>query len=197
VDQKRRSESNNPPTIARDKTTGKSPPEHPSEEKKTHLLRRRKARYDDTWATKNPTQHTTHVAHCQVPNSRSSGLRSSAIPKGKRGPKDVALRRGFGYRDQTPLSRRRRRCHSAMRCKPRVAVPSTHTPLCPRGSNTTSARDSRPDTKSVCHRPNLSLRSGFDRTSPHIMTGTGCSRTSIRPSHSIQPSAPRPRFTVQ
>jgi hypothetical protein len=30
-----------------------------------------------------------------------------------------------------PLSRRRRRRHSAMRCKPRVAVPSTHNALCP------------------------------------------------------------------
>jgi hypothetical protein len=89
-----------------------------------------------------------------------------------------------------PLSRRRRRRHSAMRCRPRVAVPSTHT-VTPCAPHTPQQR------LAVCHRPTLSLRSGFDRTSPHIMMGTGCSRTSIRPSHSIQPCAPRPRFTVQ
>jgi hypothetical protein len=48
-----------------------------------------------------------------------------------------------------------------------------------------------------CHRLKLSLRNGFDKTSPPITMETGCSQTSMQPSHSIQPSAQRQTSIVQ
>lgn len=172
------------------------PPEHPSpngpKQKKKHLLRgkaRRRPRHpsDET--------HMQPMSPTVKPKPQTPGPRISdhhALPKGKLGPKDIALRRGFGYppKPATPSPSLGDAVQAASgRAEHAYA-------LCPRLA-TSSSRDSRPDTKCVCHRPNLSLKSGFVRTSPHIMMGTGCSQTSIRPSHSIQPSAPRPRFTVQ
>ena len=54
-----------------------------------------------------------------------------------------------------------------------------------------------PSGQKRCHRLKLSLRDGFDKTSPPITMETGCSQTWMEPSHSIQPSAQRLMSIVQ
>ncbi len=48
-----------------------------------------------------------------------------------------------------------------------------------------------------CHRLNLSLRNGCDRTSPPITMETGSLQTQMQPSLSVQPSAQRQTSIVQ